>query len=306
MTTTIRKNLKPLFLGAAAGFVALLPSSASAQEEAAVDAYKTYVEPNLDTIKNVALALLLLLVARFVAGWASALIRRGLEARKFDTTLTRFFASAVRIGIMLMSVLAILGMFGVETTSFAAVIGALGLAIGLAFQGTLGNFAAGVMLLVFRPFKVGDAIVVDGEVGTVNQIDLFTTGIATLDNKLVMVPNGNVFGNKITNITHYETRRVDIDVGVDYSADIDKTREVLTKAIESIELKIEEPDSVAFLKGLGGSSVDWQIRVWCKTSDYWAVYEAGIRAVKMHLDEAGIGIPFPQMDVHLDKLDPAA
>lgn len=241
-----------------------------------------------------------LLVGWTVAGWTRRSMEQAFERTKFDLTLGRFFANLARYAILTGTVLGCLGAFGVETTSFAAVIGAAGLAVGLAFQGSLSNFSSGVMLLVFRPFKVGDVVNVAGVLGTVEQIELFTTVIKTPDNRKMVVPNTTIFSGNIENITALPTRRVDVNVGVDYSADIDETRKILEEVIAKTEKRIEDPVSVVFLKGLGGSSVDWVLRVWCKTEDYWAVHEAVTRATKMALDGAGIGIPFPQMDVHFD------
>ncbi len=247
-----------------------------------------------------------LFVAFWIAGRLRDSIQKNLEDRKFDPTLSRFFANMVRYGLLTGAILGLLGVFGVQTASFAAVIAAAGLAIGLAFQGTLSNFATGVMLLVFRPFKVGDLIAVSGHTGFVEAIDLFTIEMKTPDNIKIIVPNKNVFGANIENYTHHPIRRVDVPVGVDYSADIDKTKEVLAAAAKSAEGVLEDPAPVIFLKELGGSSVDYQVRVWCKTEEYWNVYQSTIRATKMHLDEAGLGIPFPQMDVHFDAPMPTS
>ena len=250
------------------------------------------------------------LIGLFISFWIAGRLRdriaRTLEARKFDATLSRFFANMVRYGILTGAVLGLLGVFGVQTASFAAVIAAAGLAIGLAFQGTLANFAAGIMLLVFRPFKVGEMIEVAGQTGLVETIELFTIDMKTPDNKKIIVANKNVFGANIVNYTHHPIRRVDIKVGADYGADIDETRKVLEKAAKATEGALEDPAPQIFLSGLGGSSVDYQVRVWCNTPDYWNVYQACIRSTKMHLDEAGIGIPFPQMDVHFDEPVPVA
>jgi len=247
-----------------------------------------------------------LIVAFWIAGFVRDRIQRTLEGRKFDPTLSRFFARMARYGILVGAILGLLGVFGIQTASFAAVIAAAGLAIGLAFQGTLANFAAGIMLLVFRPFKVGDLIAVSGQTGVVEAIGLFTVELKTPDNKMIIVANKNVFGANIENFTHHPIRRVDIAVGVEYSADIDKTIEVLNQAAASVEGVLEEPPPQIFLKALGGSSVDYQVRVWCNTPDYWTVWQAATRATKMHLDEAGLGIPFPQMDVHFDDPQLAA
>lgn len=237
-----------------------------------------------------------------LANWMQSRITQTLQARKFDTTLSIFFGKLARWGLIIAAVLACLGVFGIETTSFAAIIGAAGLAVGLAFQGTLSNFAAGIMLLVFRPFKVGDYIAVSGVEGTVKEIGLFTIALDTLQNHRLILPNSAVAGTQLDNVTHHECRRVDINVGVDYGADIDATREVLEKAMQGLECRNPEWGHQVFLVGLGASSVDWQLRVWSSPEDYWTVYEAIIRAAKYALDEAGIGIPFPQMDVHLDKV----
>jgi small conductance mechanosensitive channel len=244
--------------------------------------------------------LVLLLVAWIMAGWFSRLCVRGMAKARIDETLTRFVGSLIRWVIILLALLACVGAFGIPTTSFAAVIGAAGLAIGLAFQGTLSNFAAGVMLLVFRPFNVGDVINAGGQTGTVFSIQLFTVVVDTFDNRRIIIPNGAVFGSTIENITYHPVRRADVDVGCDYSADIDRTREVLTAAAKSVEGGLDDPEPTVFLLGLGASSVDWSVRVWARREDFGAVKQATIRAVKQALDAAGIGIPYPQMDVHLD------
>ena len=244
--------------------------------------------------------LVALFVAWIVAGWLERAVRKTLEKRDFDATLTRFFAKLTRYVILIGVVLGCLGVFGIQTASFAAVLAAAGFAVGLAFQGTLGNFSAGVMLLVFRPFKVGDFVEVNGETGTCEHIDLFTCEFRTLDNKKLIIPNGAVFGSTITNSTGYDTRRVDVDIGAEYSASIDATRSALEKAASSIPKMLQDPAPQVFLKSLGASSVDWQVRIWCKTEDFWDVYQATTQASKAALDAAGIGIPFPQHDVHLD------
>ncbi len=244
------------------------------------------------------------LVAAFV-GWIvanslSSRIRKGLEAKSFDATLTRFFANMVRYAILAGVALGCMGVFGIETTSFAGLIAAGGLAIGLAFQGTLSNFAAGVMLLVFRPFKVGDYVKVAGIDGVVESIELFTCDFKSLDNRRVIVPNSAIFGATINNVTHYPIRRVDVNVGCAYDADIDDCRAALEKVPGLVKGALTEPAAQIFLAGLGGSSVDWQLRIWCNTADYWDVYQATIREAKKQLELANIGIPFPQIDVHFD------
>jgi len=244
--------------------------------------------------------IVLLFVAWIVAGWLRRITQRGLERANLDMTLQKFFANLVRYIVLIVAILACLGIFGVETTSFAALIAAAGLAVGLAFQGTLSNFSSGVMLLTFRPFKVGDLVNLAGQLGVVNEIDLFTTAIDTLDNRRVIIPNSAIFGSTIENLTYHDLRRVDVSVGTEYRADLDRVREVLEKVVENEPSRVSDQKSFVFLAALGESSIDWQLRVWCKTAEYWDVWQRLTRAAKYALDEAGIGIPFPQRDVHFD------
>ncbi len=247
--------------------------------------------------------LLGLWIAFRVAAWIENRVVRSLQTRKFDEALTLFFGSMARWSVILIAVSSCLGVFGVEATSFAAVIGAAGLAVGLAFQGTLSNFASGVMLLTFRPFTIGDYIKSGGEEGIVAEIGLFVTALDTLDNQRVILPNSAIISGNIVNVTHHDERRVDINVGVSYDADLRQVRDVLDRAAAGIEGRIDKGHQV-FLVSMGDSSVDFQVRVWCRTSDYWDVWDRATQAVKEALDAANISIPFPQMDVHLDK--PAA
>jgi len=244
--------------------------------------------------------IVVMFIAWIIAGFAGRATTKALGKASIDLTLSKFFAKMVRWAILLMAVLGCLGLFGVDVTSFAVVLGAAGFAIGMAFQGSLSNFAAGVMLLVFRPFTVGDVVRVAGETGKINEIELFTTTMDTPDNRRLILPNSTIFGAVIENVTHHPTRRVDVAVGTDYSADLDQTREILTKAAQSVEGILNDPAPVIYLSELGGSSIDWAVRVWASTDDYWAVKEALTRAIKIDLDKANIGIPYPQMDVHLD------
>ncbi len=234
--------------------------------------------------------LVVLIVALFISKWAQGFTERRLKHINFDATLTKFLASMVRWAIMIFTILGCLGIFGVETTSFAAVIGGASLAVGLAFQGSLGNVAAGAMLLLFRPYKVGDVITVGGNTGKVDAIDLFTTTLDTPDNRRMIVPNGQVFGATIENKTFHDRRRADVVVGIGYDEDIDKTREVLTNAVKDLE---HVDEVVVYLTGLGASSVDWSVRCWCPTTEYWAVLEAATRAIKNACDEHDLEIPYP-------------
>ena len=236
--------------------------------------------------------------AAFVARVCSAPVRS-----RVDETLGRFVGKVIFYLIIVGASLGVLQYFGIGVTSFAAVIGAAGFAVGLAFQGTLSNFSAGVMLLVFRPFKVGDVINAAGITAKVNEIDLFTTTFDTPDNRRIIVPNSMISGGIIENVTHHQERRVDVNIGVDYSADIDTTRANLMAAVQSVGGIIEgEGRGIqVFLRELADSSVNWVVRVWFPASDYWGKREELIRSIKIHLDDAGIGIPFPQMDVHVHQ-----
>ncbi len=246
-------------------------------------------------------ALVVIIAAFMLAKLLSRLILSSCAKKNIDPTLARFFAKVARWAVLLVAVIISVGIVGIPTASFAVLIGSLGLAIGLAFQGTLANFASGIMLIIFRPFKIGDVVRIGGEIGKVAEVELFTTVLDTPDNRRIILPNGTVFGATIENVTHHSTRRVDVAVGVDYAADLDKTREVLDKAAREIPGRLTDQDPAIVLSDLGDSSVNWKVRVWSSTADYWDVRDAATRAVKVALDNAGIGIPFPQMDVHLDK-----
>lgn len=251
---------------------------------------------------SVAKAIALLILTWIVAGWISKLVRKAFDKAKVDVSVAKFVSGIVRYLVLIAGILVVLDAVGIKATSFIAILGAAGLAVGLALQGTISNFAAGVMLLLFRPFKVGDVISVSGQTGKVDEISLLSTNLDTVDNRHIIIPNGAIFGSTIENITKRPTRRADVNVGTDYSADLDHVREVLEKAASDIPGMLKEPAPQVYLVALGGSSIDWQVRVWCNTADYFAVKQATTRAVKVALDAAEIGIPFPQMDVHLDGL----
>jgi small conductance mechanosensitive channel len=241
--------------------------------------------------------LIALWVSFKIAGWLQNSVTRGLRQRKFDETLSIFFGGLLRWLVIVAAVLACLGVFGIETTSFAAVIGAAGLAVGLAFQGTLSNFAAGVMLLVFRPFKVGDYVVAGGKEGTVAEIGLFVTTFDTLDNRRIFVGNTAIISGSIENCTAHTVRRVDIDVNIAGSEDIDASRAALEAAAAAVPGCDPAKSSTVFLKGFGGGMVQWQVRLWCTPSTYWDVWQATVRAVAYELAKAKIAMPTPGMNV---------
>ena len=244
-------------------------------------------------------ALCVLFAGWMLAGWVSRITYRSLKLAKIDETLSRFLTKFAWWSVLVLAVVVCLGIFKVETTSFAAAIGAVGFAIGLAFQGALSNFSAGIMLLMFRPYKVGDVIVVGGQTGKVDEIDLLTTTLDTPDNRRIMIPNASIFGNTIENTSFHLTRRVEITVGAGYAADIDQTYEVLMRSVCAVPGILSEPAPEVVLLELGSSSVNWSVRAWTTTADFGLVKQRALRAVKLALDQAGIEIPFPQMDVNL-------
>lgn len=242
---------------------------------------------------------LVLVVGWTLAGWARRLVDRVLgRVRGVDETLRRFFSSATRYLIIVITVLAALAQFGVQTASLIAVFGAASLAVGLALQGTLSNLAAGVMLLLFRPLRIGDYVAVGGHAGTVKAIDLFVTELATLDNVQVIVPNGQIWGAAITNYSVHATRRIEFTVGIDYADSIATAIDTVRAVIAADARCLADPEPAIMVNGLGESSVDIVVRVWCARGDFVALRADLLRASKEALDRAGISIPFPQRVVH--------
>lgn len=244
--------------------------------------------------------LLLLLLAWLVARWAKAVIVKALSKAHLDKTIVQFAGTVTSTAVMVLAVILALGLFGVETTTFAAMLGAAGLAVGLAFQGALSNLAAGVMLLLFRPFRVGEFVEIGDESGTVEEVGLYFTRIVTLDKRYVLLPNDDVIGGKIENCSRRAVLRVDVPIGVSYHADPKSTRAALEKAIAGVEGRVEEGMDVPVLVGFGDSSVDWEARVHCRWQDRVVVRERVLVAIWDALVEAGIEIPFPQRDIHIN------
>jgi len=260
-----------------------------------------------ETIGRPVLLAVVLIIAVFIAaGWARKIVGKAVRKGNVEETLARFLSNMARYLVLIAGGVAILGTLGVETASFAAVLAALGFAIGMAMSGMLGNIAAGIMLLFFRPFKVGDVVEAGGVKGKVFEIGLFTTVFDTPDNRRIIVPNNSIFGDNIENVSFHSTRRVTVPVGTAYGADVDKTREVLLQAAKDSQGVLADPAPVVFLKGLGGSSIDWDVRVWVNAADFWDVQDRLTRDVKYALDNADIGIPFPQMELNIcGKLEQA-
>jgi len=250
---------------------------------------------------KIIMALVIFIVGRMLVGVVVGAIEKLMRNREMDEMLVRFLGSIIRWLLLLFVVIAALSQLGIDTTSLIALLGAAGLAVGLALQGSLQNFAAGVLLIVFRPFSKGDYVEVGGSSGTVDAISIFTTTLTTPDNKVVIVPNGAVLGGSITNYSAMPTRRVDMVFGISYDDDIRKAKALLEEIIAADSRVLAEPAPVIALGELADSSVNFLVRPWVNSGDYWGVLWDTTETVKLRFDEAGLSIPYPQMDVHLDK-----
>jgi len=244
-------------------------------------------------------ALAVFIIGRWVVKYLGNLAQRVMEKRHVDPTLTKFVASLTYIALLTFVIIAALGMLGIQTTSFIAVLGAAGLAVGLALQGSLSNFAAGVLMIIFRPIKVGDFIEAAGVAGTVEEIQIFTTQLATTDNKTIIIPNGKLTADNIINYSAQETRRVDMTVGVAYDADLAHVKNVLNDIIGKDERILADPEPQVAVAELADNSVNFVVRVWTNTANYWGVMFDTTETIKNRFDKEGIGIPFPQRDIHI-------
>ncbi len=244
-------------------------------------------------------AILVLIAGRIAASIAAGVARKAMTRAKAEEALIKFVANLVRIAVIVFAVIAALDLFGIQTTSFVAVLGAAGLAIGLALQGSLANFAAGVLILVFRPFRIGDVVTAAGSTGKIAEIGIFTTTMNTFDNQKMIIPNASVTSGTIVNINAYDTRRVDLTASIGYGDDIGKAKSVLERIVAGHDKVLKDPAPTVQLLELGDSSLNFVVRPWVKTEDYWTVYFDVTRAIKEEFDQAGLSIPFPQQDVHL-------
>ena len=253
---------------------------------------------------KIIMALVIFIVGKWVVKIIVNLVKKLLtKAGKMDEMLINFLASIINAILLLFVVIAALDQLGVDTTSLVALIGAAGLAIGLALQGSMQNFAAGVMILVFKPFKSGDFVEAGGVTGVVEQVSIFSSTLRTGDNKEVIVPNGSIYSGAITNFSARDTRRVDMVFGIGYDDDIRQAKEILERLVTEDERILPEPAPVVALSELGDSSVNFVVRPWVNSGDYWNVLWDMNEKVKTEFDAAGISIPYPQMDVHLHKED---
>lgn len=263
-----------------------------------------YVPPAIEFGTNILIAILILIIGFWLASKTAGFIRGlGESYEKLDDTLFRFFASIARYVILAFVFIAVLNRFGVETTSIVALIGAAGLAVGLALQGALSNLSAGVLLLIFRPYKVGDFVDAGGTFGKVTEIDLFTTIMQTFDNQQIIIPNGQIWGEKIINHSHHSVRGVDMHFGIAYDADIDKARGVISAVLAGHAHVLKDPAPFIEIETLNNSSVDFLVRPFCNGEHYFDILYSVPEQVKKALDDADIEIPFPHRKVILFKGD---
>ena len=255
----------------------------------------------LSYVLQLVAAVVIFYIGRLVAKAVSRFLEKALLGRSVDKAVVSFIASIVYAMILIATVLMALSQVGVQTTSFIAILGAAGLAVGLALQGSLANFASGILIILFRPFKSGDFIEASGVTGTVDKIEIFQTIMKTPDNKLVIVPNAQITGGAITNYSAEPIRRVDLVIGISYDSDLRKAKQILQQIISEDARVLPEPVSVISVAALADSAVNINVRPWVNSADYWGVYWDTLEKVKLTFDEQGIGIPFPQMDVHIKK-----
>jgi small conductance mechanosensitive channel len=248
---------------------------------------------------NVAIAIAIFYVGKMVINLVVRGLRKVMRRQEVDKTLETFVCNLVRMVLLVIVIIAAIGQIGIETTSFIAIFGAAGLAVGLALQGSLSNFAAGVLIVLFRPYRVGDFIEAAGISGVVEQVQILTTVLKTGDNKQIIVPNGQIMDSIITNYSANDTRRVDMVVGVSYDDDLDKVRDTIKELIAAEDRILDEPACTIAVSALADSSVNFVVRPWVKTSDYWGVMFDLTEAVKKRFDKEGITFPFPQQDVHV-------
>ena len=257
----------------------------------------------LDLAINVAIAIVIFYVGKLAVGLLVRGMRKVMQRQEVDKTLETFVSNLVRMVLMVVVIIAAIGQVGIQTTSFIAIFGAAGLAVGLALQGSLSNFASGVLIVMFRPYKVGDFVEAAGIAGVVEQVQILTTVLRTGDNKQIIVPNGQIMDSIITNYSAKDTRRVDMVVGVSYDDDLDKVRATIDELIAADERILSDPAPTVAVSELADSSVNFVVRPWVKSADYWGVMFDLTEAIKKRFDKEGISFPFPQQDVHLYKAE---
>jgi len=261
----------------------------------------TAVEMGMTWGPKVLLALIVLVVGLWIINRFVGAVAKGMEARATEPTLAKFLTSLISVTFKALLLISVASMVGIATTSFIAILGAAGLAVGLALQGSLANFAGGVLVLMFRPYKVGDFISAQGESGTVAEIAIFNTVLKTPDNKVIIIPNGSISNGIITNFSREATRRVDFVFGIGYGDDIAKAKGVLERLVGEDSRILSDPAHQVVVSELADSSVNFTMRVWANAADYWGVYFDMTEKVKITFDAEGISIPFPQQDVHMHQ-----
>jgi small conductance mechanosensitive channel len=269
-----------------------------------IDLYKIFEQSQgliVEYSLKVFAALAIYVIGRLIAKLIAKGILKALKSRNIDDTVASFIHNLTYGALYVFVIIAALSQLGIQTASFITIIGAAGLAIGLALQGSLSNFASGVLMIIFRPFKIGDYVEAGGQSGTVEDIQIFCTQLKTPDNKVIIIPNSAIMDDSIVNYSSKETRRVDLKIGVSYDAYLPDVTALLTKIVAAnTKVLHTEGYKIAALE-LGDSSVNFVVRVWAKTPEYWDVYFELIESIKLALDENNIGIPYPQMDVHVQK-----
>ncbi|MCH1931562.1 mechanosensitive ion channel [Shewanella sp. A25] len=247
-------------------------------------------------------AILIFFIGKYFSGVAQRLVQKLLTSRKVDPTVVSFVSNLAWAVVFVFTVIATLGQIGIQTASLVAVLGAAGLAVGLALQGSLSNFASGVLMVLFRPCRVGDFIEAAGVVGTVDEITIFSTKLRTGDNKIIVAPNSAIMNGTITNYSTSANRRIDLVIGVSYTADIALTKKVLAEVLDNHALVLKDPGYTIGLSELADSSINFVVRPWVKNGDYWPARFEILEQIKIALDAAHIEIPFPQMDLHVKEL----
>ena len=264
------------------------------------DNMKAYLAENgVEFLLNILAAAAIFIIGRWVARLVSNLIQKGMDKAKVDATLSKFVKNLIYTVLLIFVIIAAIDRLGVETTSFVAILGAAGLAVGLALGGTLSNFASGVLLIIFKPLRVGDFVEAGGATGVVKEVHIFNTILNTPDNKRVIVPNAQVTGGNIINYSVNGTRRVDLVIGVSYEDDLKKARQVLEDVLKADDRVLADPAYTVAVLELGDSSVNFVVRPWVNVADYWGVYFDVTEKCKVALEANGLSIPFPQRDVHM-------
>ena len=266
-----------------------------------LDTIEGYIPKVIDFGVNIIIALVIFFIGKIIINWLLKVCNKFLEKAKVEISIRRFLKSLIRVVLYVILIIIICDRVGINTASFIAVLGTLGLTVGLALQGSLSNFAGGVLILILKPFKVGDYIIesAGGNEGTVVGITIFYTKLSTVDNKQILIPNGSLSNTTIVNVSAMENRKLDLRIGVSYEANLAKTKEVLRQVVDANELILKDEPIDIFVSELGESSVEMGVRVWVKNEDYWTLRWKMTEDIKNALDANEISIPYPQMDVHM-------